>query len=163
MNGLVGLVAGALAGAAIAFGACAGPASNVEATRDKRAELLALWTQIRDWRREAHMDLDPQLQTVLELKLRSVKDAQRACSAGHNVPTTCDDVCNLADAICDNAEAICTIADELGKQDDFAQDKCSSAKGSCREAKQKCCGCSSDVRPGVVPASGASGAAGAAR
>ena len=141
----LGLVAGALLGAAIGFGACGGAQgmSDTQRAMSKRNDITALWTQIRDWRREAHMDLDPSPQTVFQLKLRTVKDAERVCSEGHKVPTTCDDVCNLADAICDNAEAICAIADELGKDDDFAQDKCSNAKGSCREAKQKCCGCSS--------------------
>jgi hypothetical protein len=136
----LGLALGALVGGFIACGGAQHPDGS-----SKRGEITALWTQIRDWRREARMDLDPSTQTVFQLKLRTVKDAARVCTEGHKVPTTCDDVCNLADAICDNAETICTIADELGKDDDYAQEKCSSAKGSCREAKQKCCGCSADV------------------
>ena len=135
---LAGLALGATLGCFIACGSQQHPDDM-----SKRNEITVLWTQIRDWRREARMDLDPSAQTVFQLKLRTVKDAQNVCTAHHKVPPACDDVCNLADAICDNAEAICTIADELGKDDSYAQDKCSSAKGSCREGKQKCCGCSS--------------------
>jgi hypothetical protein len=139
-SAIVGLVLGAIVAGVIACGS----AQHADGGASKRGEITALWTQIRDWRREARMDLDPSTQTVFQLERHTVKDAARVCSEGHKVPQSCDDVCNLADAICDNAEAICTIADELGKDDDFAQDKCSSAKGSCREAKQKCCGCSAD-------------------
>ena len=140
---LAGLVLGALVGSVVAFGACGG--QQHPDGPSKRGEITALWTQIRDWRREAHMDLDPSTQSVFQARSLHVNDAKRVCSEGHNVPSRCDDVCNLADAICDNAETICSIADELGKDDDFAQDKCQSAKGSCREAKQKCCGCSADA------------------
>jgi hypothetical protein len=105
-------------------------------------EITALWTQIRDWRHQAHMELDPPAQALLMLRDKSVRDAERVCPDGHQVPATCGDVCNLADDICDNAERICEIADQLGKQDDFAQQKCTSAKASCREAKQRCCECS---------------------
>jgi hypothetical protein len=139
---IAGLVLGALLGCFIACGGQQHPDGV-----SKRTEITALWTQIRDWRREAHMDLDPNTQTVFQLKLRTVKDAKNVCSVDQKVPTACDDVCNLADAICDNAEAICTIADQLGKDDTYAQDKCSSSKGSCREAKQKCCGCSTAPKP----------------
>jgi hypothetical protein len=145
-SALAGLALGAAVGAIVAIGACAGT-QHTDGT-SKRGEITALWTQIRDWRREAHMDLDPSMQTVFQVRALAVKDTKRVCSEGHKVPTTCDDVCSLADAICDNAETICSIAEELGKDDYFAQDKCSSAKGSCREAKQKCCGCSNDaVKP----------------
>ena len=110
--------------------------------QQKENEVTALWTQIRDWRREAHMDLDPTRQDVFQWGGHSVQEAAKVCPEAHSVPETCNDVCNLADAICDNAEAICGIADELGKQDEYAQDKCANAKASCREAKQRCCKCS---------------------
>lgn len=142
-----GLLGGMLSGL-IAFAACGGGAPTMppwQKHQQKENDITALWTQIRDWRREAHMELDPSPQTIFQLKLRTVKDAERVCPDGHKVPQTCNDVCNLADAICDNAEAICNIADELGKDDDYAQEKCSSAKASCREAKQKCCGCSEPI------------------
>jgi hypothetical protein len=111
-------------------------------SQDKRAEIIALWTQIRGWRQEAGMALDPQPQTVFEMKRQSVQGAERVCTEGHEVPPTCNDVCNLADAICDNAERICDIAAELGPDDKLGQEKCESAKASCREAKKNCCGCS---------------------
>jgi hypothetical protein len=148
-SALAGVVLGAAIGALVATGACGG-AQRTDAP-SKRGEITALWTQIRDWRREAHMDLDPSVQTIFQVKPLGVKDTKRVCSEGHKVPTTCDDVCNLADAICDNAETICSIAGELGSDDDFAQEKCTSAKGSCREAKQKCCGCSADAAKPVTP------------
>jgi len=107
----------------------------------KQNQITALWTQIRDWRREAGMDVDPS-PVLIAQPPPTVSDAKRVCPDNHKVPATCNDICSLADAICDNAEAICGLADELGKQDDFAQGKCTSAKASCREAKQRCCGCS---------------------
>jgi hypothetical protein len=143
VKGIVGLALGAALGAAIAFGACGGeprPVNDINVAR--RNDITALWTQIRDWRREAHMELDPSPQTMNQLINRTVKYAETVCAENHKVPKTCDDVCNLSDAICDNAEAICKIADELGKDDDYAQEKCTSAKASCREARQKCCNCS---------------------
>lgn len=126
----------------IAF-ACVGP-QRTDHSVDKRNEITALWTQIRDWRREAKMELDPSPSTLMQIRLKSVKDAERVCVDNHKVPKTCSDVCDLADAICDNAESICNIADELGKDDDYAQGKCTDAKASCREGKQKCCGCSAE-------------------
>lgn len=104
-----------------------------------RNEITALWTQIRDWRREAGMQVDPRREDVIAVAPMSVHDVQRVCTANHEVPQSCGDVCSLADAICDNAEQICILAEELGKADTWAQDKCSSAKASCRDAKKKCC------------------------
>ena len=112
--------------------------------QQKMTEITTLWAQIRDWRRAAHMVLEPTPADMFQWRGRPVSEAARVCPDGRTVPAnaTCGDVCSLADAICDNAEAICGLADELGKQDDFAQGKCTSAKASCREAKQRCCGCS---------------------
>jgi hypothetical protein len=135
------LVAAALAAMAIVF-ACAGQQKPDYAV-NQRNEITGLWTQIRDWRREAGMGLEPSQSTLNQIRFKSVKDAELVCVENHKVPTTCSDVCSLSDDICDNAERICTIADELGKDDDYAQGKCTDAKASCREAKQKCCTCSS--------------------
>ena len=135
------LIASAIA--LVAMNACGGR-QNPQANQDKRETIIALWTQIRDFRHQAHMDLDPSPMTLNQIRFKSVKDAEKVCVENHNVPAKCDEVCSLADAICDNAESICTIADELGKDDDFAQGKCTDAKASCHEAKQKCCGCSSE-------------------
>lgn len=115
-------------------------------TSDDRAEIIALWTQIRDYRRQMHMDLDPSPMTMNQIRFQNVKDAEKVCVENHKVPKVCDDVCSLSDAICDNAESICKLADKLGKDDDFAQTKCVDSKASCREATQKCCKCS-DVEP----------------
>ena len=131
-------------GSAVALAvACGGQSKSVELMKqDKRTEIIALWTQIRSWRLEANMPLDPMPQTVFEMKRQTVQGAERVCPDGHQVPQTCNDVCNLADAICDNAERICDIAGELGPDDKLGQEKCESAKASCREAKKNCCGCS---------------------
>ena len=126
---------------ALVIVACVRAPKHVEGG-DKHAMITALWTQIRDWRREAHMDLEPTRQTVFQWGGRTVQEAKAVCADNHPVPETCNDVCNLADAICDNAETICNIAAELGKDDDYAQEKCANAKASCREAKQRCCQCS---------------------
>ena len=52
---VAGLVLGALGGIAVPLGACAAQQHPDRATA-KREAILALWTQIRDWRREAHME-----------------------------------------------------------------------------------------------------------
>lgn len=123
--------------------ACRGvPQTTVDPRPQKMTEIITLWAQIRGFRREAGMDLDPSPTTELQWRTRSVREAARVCPDGHLVPKTCGEICSLADAICDNAEAICGLADELGKDDQAAQEKCTSAKASCREAKQRCCNCS---------------------
>ncbi len=109
---------------------------------EKENEITALWTQIRDWRREGKMNLEPNPADVFQVRNHTVPEAKRVCTAAHEVPPKCNDICDLSVAICDNAETICKIADDLGKQDEYAQDKCTSAKASCREAQQKCCNCS---------------------
>ncbi|HEY4182351.1 MAG TPA: hypothetical protein VGM90_36210 [Kofleriaceae bacterium] len=120
-----------------------GGAQPLPGKQDKRNEILSLWTQIRGWRGEAKMNLDPPTQMIAVVGRLNVKDVkQKTCREGQNEPQQCSDICSIADNICDNAERICTLAEELGKQDDFAQEKCSSAKASCKEAKQRCCGCS---------------------
>jgi len=108
----------------------------------KQDEITALWTQIRDWRREAGLPVDPRREDVIAIGPQTVDQAKHVCPDSHPVPATCSDVCSLAEAICDNAEQICILADELGKEDTWAQDKCSSAKASCRDAKKRCCKCS---------------------
>jgi hypothetical protein len=127
--------------------ACARPQPRTNETRlQKLNEITALWAQIRDWRREAHMDLDPAPITMHQWRGRTVPEAARVCPESQRVPPRCDDVCSIGDAICDNAERICTLADQLGN-DHLAQEKCTSAKASCREAKQRCCSCAAAVIP----------------
>jgi hypothetical protein len=121
--------------------ACGGAPPPLPST-DKHTQISILWAQIRDWRREAHMTLEPSRSMMASYENLPLNQIKRVCTDDHTVPKTCDDVCDLATAICDNAEAICGIADDLGKDDTFAQDKCASAKASCREAKQRCCDCS---------------------
>jgi hypothetical protein len=136
---------------AAALVACArAPARMTSETRiQKLNEITTLWAQIRGWRREAHMDLDPAPRAMHQWRGRTVPEAARVCPEAHPVPSRCDDVCSLADAICDNAERICILADELGN-DHLAQDKCTSAKASCREAKQRCCTCAAAAVPAEV-------------
>ena len=144
-----GIVAGLLLGAMVAaIVACGGAkASHTWQPDPRHNEITALWTQIRDWRREAKMDLDPTPQMMSLLRTKTAKDAGKVCTEAQQEPPTCGDICSLADAICDNAEAICDLADDLGKDDAFAQEKCTSAKASCREAKQRCCNCSKSPLP----------------
>ena len=127
--------------AAFALSSCGG-AQVIDTGQEKRTQIAILWAQIRDWRREGHMPLDPPRAFEIQLERLPVQEAKHVCPDNHEVPKTCDDVCNLGDAICDNAEQICKLADELGKDDTFAQVKCTSAKASCREARQRCCDCS---------------------
>jgi hypothetical protein len=122
--------------------ACGAPQSGDHVRQDKREEIIALWTQIRQWRHDAQLSLEPPQVDLNDYVGRSPRDARNVCPVHHEVPVTCANVCNLSDAICDNEETICKLADELGKDDDFAQGKCTNAKASCSEAKQKCCKCS---------------------
>jgi hypothetical protein len=133
-----------LAGILVLLSACPGPnkgPSVSEKRMQQQNQITVLWAQIRQFRHEAGMDLEPS-PILISQPPKTVSDAKRVCPDNHQVPKTCGDICSIADAICDNAEAICGLADELGKGDDFAQGKCTSAKTSCREAKQRCCGCS---------------------
>jgi len=136
------VLAGIVAGAAI--GACMKPEPGPTTWQrgyEKRNEITALWTQIRDWRQEAGMELEPAPKTILRVEAMDARRVrrERLCPA-KAPPAACDDVCGLADAICENAESICGIAGEL-PGDDWAAEKCNSAKASCREAKQRCCSC----------------------
>ena len=134
---------------ALGFG-CGGAQAPTDWTAKlaKENEITALWTQIRDWRREAHLNLDPTPADLFSVRSASVAAEKQVCVTAHEVPQTCVDVCDLSVAICDNAEAICAIAADLGAQDDYAQEKCASAKASCRESKQRCCQCeSSEATP----------------
>jgi hypothetical protein len=126
----------------LALGSCAGTQVSRDLDRLKHDEIGNLWIQIRQWRSEAKLQLDPPASMMQFVRGTSVSELKaKTCPANHPVPTTCNDICSVADNICDNAERICELAAELGKNDDYAQQKCTSAKASCREAKQKCCGC----------------------
>jgi hypothetical protein len=129
---------------AVAVAGCGGASPSVDWSwkLQKENQITALWTQIRGWRHDAHMDLEPERNNVIKFFNQPVETAKQVCVADHAVPKTCEDICDLSTAICDNAEAICGIANELGTDDTWAQDKCASAKASCREAKQRCCNCS---------------------
>ena len=129
---------GAVLTTAIVIAAACGGRQKVIDSRPQ--EILALWTQIRDWRVEKGWGADPAPSTLMQMTKQTVKQAESVCPEGHQVPKTCDDVCGLADAICDNAESICRIAEDLNTA--WAADKCTSAKASCREAQQRCCKCS---------------------
>lgn len=131
---------GGLAVATIVI-ACATPTpTRTNGERMQKLNLVTnLWTQIRGWRREAGMPVDPPPTMYHSIVNKTVKDIATICPEGHQEPKACEDVCSLAVAICDNAEAICGIAEEL--DDSWAREKCSSAKASCKEAKQRCCSC----------------------
>jgi len=145
-----GPVTGVLLGLAISgwMLACGGSQTPQDCARgsqcwqeQQRAEILQRWAEIRQYRREAHMDLDPAPSDVLQMQSKTVKELKQTCPDNHKEPDSCSDICSLGHNICDSAESICRIADELGKSDDFAQQKCTSAKASCREAEQRCCDC----------------------
>lgn len=131
---------GAVLAGAIAIAAACGSRQTPRTTVVN--EITALWTQIRDWRREARMPVEPRREDVIANPPKTIAEARLVCPDSHPVPASCGDVCSIADAICDNAEQICILADELGKDDSWAQEKCSSAKTSCRDAKKLCCKCS---------------------
>lgn len=126
---------------------CAVNQRPVENRLAQQNEVTALWTQIRQFRAEMGLPLEPSASLMNEFQAKTVKDAQRVCPDNHRVPKPCEDTCTLSSHICENAELICKIADELGPED-RSQEKCTSAKASCREAKQRCCNCS--AKPPVV-------------
>lgn len=136
---LAGLAIGSSITAIVACGGTQKPNGMTE-----RNEIGDLWIQIRGWRSEARMELDPPAHMMQMLRGKNVRDVVKSCQPGHDVPTRCNDICSIADNICDNAERICTLADQLGRNDSYAQEKCTSAKASCQEATQRCCGCSDD-------------------
>ena len=142
----LGIVAGLAIGLAIAACAAKGGAGapKWQISMDKKQEITALWTQIRDWRREAHMEVEPSSGTLQYARGMTVRQAAETCPDSHVPPPSCNDICDLADAICDNAENICGIAGEM-PDDIWAREKCDSAKASCKEAKQQCCGCNDDA------------------
>jgi hypothetical protein len=108
-------------------------------TSPQKNEITALWTQIRDWRLEAGLPVDPPSADLMSARDSSVRKARAVCAAQPQ-SQQCADVCDLGDAICDNAERICELAEDL-HGDSWAEDKCTSAKASCREAKRRCCAC----------------------
>lgn len=144
---------GIILGGAILIAMACGP--KQPPSGPKQDEITALWTQIRDWRREAGLPVDPRREDVIAIERVTIDQAKHVCPDSHAVPASCGDVCSLADAICDNAEQICILADDLGKDDKWAQDKCSNAKASCRDAKQRCCKCSENASKAESKASAA--------
>jgi hypothetical protein len=151
LNIAAALVAGAAIGVAIV--SCV----KAPAPPDRPLEtdqIAALDTEIRKWRVEAGLKVEPPANMVNQFRDKTVPFAERVC-ADSAPPEACDDICNLADAICDNAEDICRIADKLGN-DSWSKQKCDSAKASCREAKQECCNCKDKdvdiaIQPPAVP------------
>jgi len=142
---VVAAVAVAAAAAGVGLVSCAGPQTAPEWQRAqaRRNEITALWTQIRDWRREAHMDVEPAQDAVVAMRGVSARAAGAVCPSAPE-STACSEVCDLADAICENMESICDIAAQLG-DDAWAKEKCDSAKASCKEAKERCCTCGRDA------------------
>lgn len=132
---------------------CGGPKATrpMAEIQARRQEITALWAQIRDWRREGGMDVEPDDKAVMAMSRMSVSSAARACALPPAPRAGCGDVCDLGDAICDNAESICSIADELDN-DAWAREKCDSAKASCREAQERCCRCDRQPPPVTEPA-----------
>ncbi len=135
---VVGISTGLLIGACMKGNT---PGAGRELAQQRKNEITSLSTQIRDWRHEAGMGVEPDARTVNRVGAMTVLAVRKtAMCPAHQPSDACEDVCSLADAICDNAESICAIAAELDG-DIWADDKCDSAKASCREAKQRCCSC----------------------
>lgn len=132
------LAVGAASGWLLACGGAAAPRAWPD-QQGRRNEITVLWAQIREWRREAGMHVEPDAAQVMAMSRMSVSSAARTCVPPSAPRGACGDVCSLGDAICDNAESICSIADELA--DAWAREKCDSAKASCREARERCCRC----------------------
>ena len=104
-------------------------------------EITMLWGQIRQWRHEAKMEVEPAASAVMAM--RKGLPVGRTTCPDTRPPAPCADICDPADAICDNAERICGLAGELADTQwaDWAKEKCASAKASCNEAANRCCEC----------------------
>lgn len=125
---------------------CRGPVQPEPAwpeLQGKRNEITALSTQIRAWRHEGGMEVEPDDDAVMAMQRTSATAAARACVLPAPPHAGCVDICEIGGAICDNAEDICAIAGELGN-DAWAKEKCDSAKASCHEAQERCCECNRD-------------------
>ena len=61
----------------------------------KMNEITALWTQIRGFRADMGMPLDPSPATENQIQPIPPKDAGRVCAENHAVPKTCEDNCTL--------------------------------------------------------------------
>lgn len=140
-------IAALVLGAAAACSMKSPPTTTVPATttgplddQGKRQEITALSTQIRQWRLDASLAVEPDADSVMAMSEVSPAEAAKACDEPAATGGTCGEVCDLGGAICANAAAICRIADDLAG-DVWAQGKCSSAKASCREAEERCCTC----------------------
>lgn len=150
LNALAALAA--LAFAAIA--ACsASPRSSEQAAQappaylqvadrsDRVAEINEMASQIRDWRRQIGLSLEPEESAIIEMRPQPLSTAMRICPDDYEpVTEQCQDVCSLANAICENADSICRIASDL-PGDTWAEGKCDSSKASCKQAKERCCTC----------------------
>lgn len=134
----------------IAIGACAVRSPTVTPFDPRKNEITALWTQIRDWRVEAHLGTNPRTDLLLEIRGMTVRQAANVCPDTHVAPPACTEICDLAEAICENATQICAIATELAP-DAWADEKCASATASCKEAKQECCACEDTIDAAVAP------------
>jgi hypothetical protein len=98
-----------------------------------------LWAQIRDWRRDAGMGVEPEESAVMAMSRMTVSTAAKACVLPRATTGACGDVCDLGDAICDNAESSCGSADAPAEPG--ARETCASALASCREAPPGGGGC----------------------
>jgi hypothetical protein len=109
-----------------------------------QSEIVAMMSEIRGWRGELGLNLEP-----TNRMFGSVKEARNVCP-DPEIVEECRDMCTLADHICENADNICRIADGELLGDEWARDKCSSAKASCDEAGKQCCGCQDKAAGGAA-------------
>ena len=108
------------------------PAAQAPESRDRRAEeILALDTQIREWRVQGGLSAFPDRKFYNQPEMPQPQTPYA---------DECRDICSLADAICSNKDRICDIAGEM-PEDTWAKGKCDSAKASCNEARDRCTNC----------------------
>jgi hypothetical protein len=142
-----GLALGAIIAIIVACGGRQSLMPDWQIRQHKLDEMDRRLGEIRQWRHEHGMGIEPTSVDISFVRSKTVPQAKNVCPADHVVPKSCSDICVLSDDICDNAEAICAIADELGKDDKEAQDRCASGKASCREAMKHCCECQPEPAP----------------
>ena len=75
----------------------------------QREEITALSTQIRQWRLDAHLGVEPAADVIAAMSERSVADAAATCATPTPTAGTCRDVCFELDIPCRSLDTGRTI------------------------------------------------------
>ena len=142
-----GFVLALTAGLIVAACAAKQPSRSVSQFDEDKADIALMSSEIRQWRAEMGLGVEPPAETLLQYRHVPVKKLRLCPDEPAPNGEKCKDVCTLKDHICDNAENICRIAEDLDG-DGWAIEKCNTAKASCKQATEKCCECATSEAEG---------------